>query len=101
MWCVKLTEPQRDALEGLLKAQGELGPLLVGALDAVALGRWDDLPDAELDWEHVRALAEAQGIGEGDVVWDLASGLPAPAKSSAQGAKAGPKRTRPRRSGRQ
>ena len=101
MWCVKLTEPQRDALEALLKAQGELGPLLAGTLDAVSLGRWDDLPDAELDWEHVRALADAQGIGEGDVVWDLAAGLPAPAKSSAESAKAGSKRARPRRSGRQ
>jgi len=101
MWSVKLTVPQRDALEALLKAQGELGPLLAGTLDAIALGRWDDLPDAELDWERVRALAEAQGIGEADVVWDLAAGLAAPAKSSAHGGKAASKRARPRRSGRQ
>ena len=101
MWCVKLTEPQRDSLEALLKAQGELGPALVGVLDALALARWDDLPDAELDWDHVRALAEAQGIGEGDVVWDLAAGLPSPARSSAHAGKPDSKRARPRPSGRQ
>ena len=83
MWCVKLTDAQRHALQGLLKAQGELGPSLSAAQDALALARWDDLPDAELPWERVRELAEAQGIGEGDVVWDLASGLPGGVKSSA------------------
>lgn len=85
MWCVKLTEPQRDALDALLRAQGELGPALNETRDAIGLARWDDLPDAELDWDRVRALAEAQGIGEGDVVWDLAAGMPGPVKSSASG----------------
>lgn len=98
MWCVKLTETQRDALEALLKAQGELGRSLAGALDAIGLARWDDLPEAELDWDRVRALAEAQGIGEGDVVWDLAAGLsghcPRPGKTAKPAAKrAGARRT--------
>ena len=86
MWCVRLTDAQRHALQGLLKAQGELGPSLSAAHEALALARWDDLPDAELPWERVRELAEAQGIGEGDVVWDLASGLPGGVKSSADAA---------------
>jgi hypothetical protein len=76
MWCVKLSDSQRDALRALLKAQGELGPSLTAALEALDYARWDDLPDAELPWERVSELARAQGIGEADVVWDLAAGLP-------------------------
>lgn len=75
MWSVKLTDSQRDALRALLKAQGEVGPSLGGALEALEFARWDELPDAELDWERVSELAQLQGIGEADVVWDLAAGL--------------------------
>ena len=64
MWCVKLSDSQRDALRALVRDQGERGP----ALD---LARWDDLPDATLPWDRVAELAERQGIGEADVVWDL------------------------------
>jgi hypothetical protein len=71
MWCVKLSDSQRDAVRALIQAQGEIGPALTGALEALDYARWDDLPDAELPWERVRELAEAQGIGEADVVWDL------------------------------
>ena len=74
MWSVKLTDSQRDALRALLKAQGEVGPSLGGALEALEYARWDELPDAELDWERVSELAKLQGIGEADVVWDLAVG---------------------------
>jgi hypothetical protein len=77
MWCVKLSDSQRDALSGLIRAQGEVGPSLAGALEALHYARWDDLPDAELPWDRVAELAAAQGIGEADVVWDLAAGLPA------------------------
>ncbi|HEY2602436.1 MAG TPA: hypothetical protein VGI67_12830 [Thermoleophilaceae bacterium] len=80
MWSVKLTDSQRDALRSLIKAQGEVGPSLSGALEALEYARWDDLPDAELPWDRVTELASLQGIGEADVVWDLAAGLPAPAK---------------------
>jgi hypothetical protein len=59
----------------LIQTQGELGPSLSGALEALELARWDELPDAELPWEEVGRLAAAQGIGEADVVWDLASGM--------------------------
>ena len=74
MWTVRLTDPQRDALQLLLAAQGEVGPSLTGALEALELARWDDLPDAELPWDAVVALATLQGIDEADVVWDLACG---------------------------
>ena len=73
MWTVRLNDSQRDALRALIMAQGELGPSLTGALEALDLARWDDLPEAQLPWEHVEKLAEAQGIGEADVVWDLAA----------------------------
>jgi hypothetical protein len=76
MWSVKLTDSQRDALRALLRAQGEVGPSLGGALEALEYARWDDLPEAELDWARVTELAALQGIGEADVVWDLAAGMP-------------------------
>jgi hypothetical protein len=84
MWSVKLTDSQRDALRALLKAQGEVGPSLGGALEALEFARWDDLPEAELDWDRVRELAALQGIGEADVVWDLAAGFPAVARPLAK-----------------
>jgi hypothetical protein len=76
MWCVKLSDSQRDAVNALIRAQGELGPALTGALEALDYARWDDLPDAELPWDRVIELAQVQGIGEADVVWDLAAGMP-------------------------
>ncbi len=78
MWCVKLSDSQRDALRALIGAQGEIGPSLTGALEALDYARWDDLPDAELPWDRVSSLAEAQGIGEADVVWDFTGGLRPP-----------------------
>ena len=83
MWCVKLSDSQRDAVRALLKAQGELGPSLSAALEALDYARWDDLPDAQLPWDRVAELAVAQDIGEADVVWDLTSGMPS-AKKPAQ-----------------
>ena len=78
MWSVKLTDSQRDALRALIKAQGEVGPSLSGAMEALEFARWDDLPEAELPWDRVTELAELQNIGEADVVWDLVVGLPTP-----------------------
>jgi hypothetical protein len=80
MWSVKLTDSQRDALRSLIKAQGEVGPSLTGALEALEFARWDDLPEAELPWDRAAELATLQGIGEADVVWDLAAGLPSGAR---------------------
>jgi hypothetical protein len=79
MWCVKLSDSQRDALRTLIKDHDQPGRALKGALEALELARWDDLPEATLPWDRVAELAGAQGIGEADVVWDLANGLtPAP-----------------------
>ena len=74
MWCVKLSDSQRDALRALIQGQDENGPALATALEALDLARWDDLPEATLPWDRVSELAERQGIGEADVVWDLAAG---------------------------
>jgi hypothetical protein len=76
MWSVKLSDSQRDALRALIRAEEELGHVLTGALEALDLARWDDLPEAALPWDRVTELAERQGIGEADVVWDLAAGMP-------------------------
>ena len=76
MWCVKLSDSQRDALRALIKHEEKPGRVLTGALDSLDLARWDDLPDAALPWDRVVELAETQGIGEADVVWDLAAGMP-------------------------
>ena len=78
MWCVKLSDSQRDGLRALIEAQGDLGPSLSGALESLEYARWDDLPDAVLPWDRVVELAREQGIGEADVVWDLAAGLSVP-----------------------
>ena len=77
MWCVKLSDSQRDALRALIKEQGEPARAIAAALEALDLARWDDLPEATLPWERVSELADRQGIGEADVVWDLAGPRPA------------------------
>jgi hypothetical protein len=80
MWSVKLSDSQRDVLRSLIKGQDELGSSLRGALEALDYARWDELPEAQLPWDRVAELARAQGIGEADVVWDLAAGMPAAPK---------------------
>ena len=77
MWCVKLSDSQRDALRALIKEQGDPARAIRAALEALDLARWDDLPEATLPWERVSELADRQGIGEADVVWDLAGLRPA------------------------
>lgn len=90
MWSIKLSDSQRDAVRALIRAQGEVGPSLGGALEALDFARWDDLPDAALPWDRVSVLASSQGISEADVVWDLAAGLhPQPQDGRTQ-APAGP-----------
>ncbi|HEY6781064.1 MAG TPA: hypothetical protein VI111_08925 [Thermoleophilaceae bacterium] len=64
-------------MRALVSAAVQRDPGLTPLLQAIELARWDDLPDACLPWERVAALAQEQGIGEADVVWDLASGMPA------------------------
>ena len=80
MWCARLSDSQRDAVRALLRAQGELGSSLQGALEALDYARWDDLPEASLPWDRVAEMARVQRIGEADVVWDLAAGMSATKK---------------------
>jgi hypothetical protein len=80
MWCVRLSDSQRDALIALVKSQCEPGPAVTAVVEALTLARWDELPEATLPWDSVAELARAQGIGEADVVWDLAAGM-APKKA--------------------
>jgi hypothetical protein len=72
MWCARFTESQLETLKELIKIQGEVGEDLQGALQALELARWDDLPEAELPWKTVADQASLQGISEADVIWDLA-----------------------------
>ena len=72
MWCARFTESQLETLKELIRIQGEVGSDLEGALEALELARWDDLPEAELPWAMVADQAELQGISEADVIWDIA-----------------------------
>ena len=42
-----------ETLKELIRIQGEVGADLEGALEALELARWDDLPEAELPWTLV------------------------------------------------
>ena len=48
MWVVRLTEKQLEVLKAMLRSEEHLGPALRGALEALELSRWDDLPGAPL-----------------------------------------------------
>jgi hypothetical protein len=71
MWVVRLTDKQLEVLRALLRSEEHLGPALQGALEALDLSRWDDLPEAELPWDEVEESARRQGISVVDVIWDL------------------------------
>jgi hypothetical protein len=72
MWVVRLTEKQLEVLRAVLRSEEHLGPALRGALEALELARWDELPDAQLPWDEVAETARRQGISEADVIWDRA-----------------------------
>lgn len=99
MWTVRLTDAQRDSVAALLRAQPELGPSLEGALEEIEYARWDELPDARLAWDRVTELADAQAIGEADVVWDLCGGLDRTLSSAKRHAKPQKARRAPQRTG--
>ena len=71
MWVARLTDKQLEVLRALLRSEQHLGPALQGALEALDLARWDELPEAELPWGEVSEAARRQGISEADVIWDL------------------------------
>jgi hypothetical protein len=72
MWVVRLTDKQLEVLRAMLRAEDHLGPALRGALEAIELARWDELPDATLPWNEITESARRQGISEADVIWDRA-----------------------------
>jgi hypothetical protein len=78
MWVVKLTDKQLEVLRAMLRAEEHLGPALRGALEALELARWDELPDAQLPWASVADEARRQGVSEAEVVWDLCGAHPEP-----------------------
>lgn len=96
MWVTRLTDSQRDALKALIAAQGEVGPSLSGAYEALDLSRWDDLPEAALPWDRVAELAARQGCDEADVVWDLASGMRVPLAGAGKRSAVAKRSTRPK-----
>jgi len=71
MWVVRLSDRQLEVLRALLRSEEHLGPALKGAVEALELARWDDLPEAELPWDEVETKARQQGISVADVIWDL------------------------------
>jgi hypothetical protein len=78
MWLVRLTDKQLEVLRAMLRSEEHLGPALRGALEALELARWDELPDAQLPWESVADEARRQGVSEAEVVWDLCGRHPEP-----------------------
>ena len=78
MWLVRLTDKQLEVLRAMLRAEDHLGPALRGALEALELARWDELPDAHLPWDRVAEEARRQGVSEAEVVWDLCGRHPEP-----------------------
>lgn len=79
MWTVRLTDKQLEVLRAMLRSEEHLGPGLRGALEALELARWDELPDASLPWASVADEARRQGVSEAEVVWDLCGSHPEPA----------------------
>ena len=71
MWVVRFSDKQLEVLRALLRSEEHLGPALRGAIEALDLARWDELPEAELPWEEVADVAQRQGISEADVIWDI------------------------------
>ena len=78
MWMVRLTDKQLEVLRAMLRTEEHLGPALRGALEAMDLARWDELPDAQLPWGSVSAEARRQGVSEAEVVWDICGRHPEP-----------------------
>ncbi|HEY2335037.1 MAG TPA: hypothetical protein VGH58_08530 [Solirubrobacterales bacterium] len=67
-----MSDKQLEVLRALLRSEDHLGPALQGAVEALDLARWDDLPEAELPWDEIENIARRQGISPADVIWDLA-----------------------------
>jgi hypothetical protein len=70
MWVIRLSDKQLEVVRAVLRSEEHRGPALEGALEALDLARWDDLPEAQLPWSEVASEAVKQGVSEADVIWD-------------------------------
>jgi hypothetical protein len=70
MWVVRLSDKQLEVVRAVLRSEEHRGPALEGALEALDLARWDELPEAQLPWSEVESAAVKQGVSEADVIWD-------------------------------
>jgi hypothetical protein len=61
MWVVRLSDKQLEVVRAVLRSEEHRGPALEGALEALDLARWDDLPEAQLPWGEVESV-EAGGL---------------------------------------
>src|SRR5680860_22296 len=70
MWVVRMSDKQLEVLRALLHSEEHLGPTLKGAVEALDLARWDELPEAELPWDEIEATARHQGCSPASAVPD-------------------------------
>jgi hypothetical protein len=70
VWVIRLSDKQLEVVRAVLRSEAHRGPALEGALEALDLARWDDLPEAQLPWVEVESEARKQGVSEADVIWD-------------------------------
>lgn len=70
MWLVKLTDKQLEVVRAVLRSETHRGPALDGAIEALDLARWDDLPEAQLPWAEIEFEARKQNVPLADVIWD-------------------------------
>ena len=70
MWVIRLSDKQLEVVRAVLRSEEHRGPALEGALEALDLARWDDLPEAQLPWSEDQSEAVKQGVSEADVIWD-------------------------------
>ena len=70
MWVIRLSDKQLEVVRAVLRSEEHRGPALEGALEALDLARWDELPEAQLPWVEVQSEARKQGVSEADVIWD-------------------------------
>ena len=96
MWVVRLSDKQLEVVRAVLRSEEHRGPALEGALEALDLARWDDLPEAQLPWGEVESAASSQGVSEADMIGIVAGAmrsLPSPRSApSASGRSASARR---------
>jgi len=95
MWVTRLSDKQLEVVRAVLRSEEHRGPALEGALEALDLARWDDLPEAELPWSEVSTEAVKQGVSEADVIWDRSGRHDEPAVPPIRAKRERGKRTRP------